>query len=295
MNVLSLFDGISCAQIALERLEIKCDNYFASEINEKAIMVTQQNYPNTTQLGCITQINGSEMPKINLLIGGSPCQGFSCAGKGLNFEDPRSKLFFEFVRLKNECEPSYFLLENVYMKEEWRDIISKYIGVEPIEINSNLVSAQNRRRLYWTNIIVDMNLEDKGLVIRDIIEDQPDKYFNWIPDWRTVNRIFRSNSICWDWLSPIRTGQNLTAYYLDKKSSSLGTSGLHILCDNKRIRWMTPIEYERLQTIPDNYTSSLSNAQRCKCLGNSFTVDIIVHLLKNLKRYNNEKYTEKSN
>ena len=152
MNVLSLFDGMSCGQIALNRSGIKYDNYFASEIDKWAIQVTQKNYPNTIQLGDVTKIKGSDLPKIDLVMGGSPCQGFSLAGKKLNFEDPRSKLFFEFVRIIKELKPTYFLLENVKMKKEWRDIITNELGCHPILINSSVVSAQNRERLYWTNI-----------------------------------------------------------------------------------------------------------------------------------------------
>ena len=136
MNVLSLFDGMSCGQIALNKVGIKYENYFASEIDEPAIKVTQHNYPNTIQLGDVTKIKASDLPQIDLLIGGSPCQGFSFAGKQLNFEDERSKLFFEFVRLKNELQPKYFLLENVKMKQEWQDVISEQLGVKPIRINS---------------------------------------------------------------------------------------------------------------------------------------------------------------
>ena len=148
MNVLSLFDGMSCGQIALNRANIPYDNYYASEIDKHAIKVTQHNYPETIQLGDVTEIKSSDLPQIGLLIGGSPCQGFSFAGKQLNFEDPRSKLFFEFVRLLKECKPKFFLLENVKMKKEYQNVISEHLGVEPIEINSALVSAQNRKRLY---------------------------------------------------------------------------------------------------------------------------------------------------
>ena len=140
MNVLSLFDGMSCGQIALNQLGIKVDNYFASEIDVPAITVTNANYPNTHQLGDVTKVSAKDLPKIDLLIGGSPCQGFSFAGKQLNFDDERSVLFFEFVRLLKETKPKYFLLENVYMKKEWQDVISKELGVEPIEIYSNLIT-----------------------------------------------------------------------------------------------------------------------------------------------------------
>ena len=150
-NVLSLFDGMSCGQIALNRAGITYDNYYASEIDKHAIKVTQHNYPNTIQLGDVTKIKSSDLPKIDLLIGGSPCQGFSFSGKQLNFDDPRSKLFFEFVRLVKECQPKYWLLENVVMKKEFEKVITEQLGVEPVKINSSLVSAQNRVRLYWAN------------------------------------------------------------------------------------------------------------------------------------------------
>ena len=171
MNVLSLFDGMSCGQIALNRAGIKYENYFASEIDQPAIKVTMANYPNTIQLGSVTEVKSSDLPKIDLLIGGSPCQGFSFAGKQLNFDDPRSKLFFEYVRLLKECEPKYFLLENVKMKKEYQDVITQHLGVKPIEINSSLVSAQNRKRLYWTNIPGVEQPEDKGILLKDIVFD----------------------------------------------------------------------------------------------------------------------------
>ena len=171
INVLSLFDGISCGQIALERVGIEVENYFASEMDKYAMQITMANYPNTKQLGDVKNVTANQLPKIDLLIGGSPCQGFSFAGAGLNFEDERSKLFFEFVRLKNELKPKYFLLENVKMKQEFQNIISEQLGVKPIMINSSLVSAQNRERLYWTNIPVVGQPNDKGILLKDIIED----------------------------------------------------------------------------------------------------------------------------
>src|SRR5574343_13324 len=190
ITVLSLFDGMSCGQLALQKLGIKVKQYYAAEIDKHAIQVTQHNFPNTIQLGDVTKVFAKDLPKIDLLIGGSPCQGFSFAGKQLAFDDPRSKLFFEFVRLKNECIPTYFMLENVKMKKEFEIIISKYMGVAPIEINSALLSAQNRVRLYWTNIaneayglFGDMQCmipqpKDKGILLRDILEsDVPDKYY----------------------------------------------------------------------------------------------------------------------
>ena len=172
INVLSLFDGMSCGQIALNKLGVKVNKYFACEIDKYAMQVTQHNFPDTIQLGDVQFVTKETFGnhKIDLVIGGSPCQGFSFAGKMLNFDDPRSRLFFEYVRLVNELKPKYFLLENVKMKQESKDIITKYMGVEPIEINSALVSAQTRKRLYWTNIPNVGQPKDKGIVLKDIIE-----------------------------------------------------------------------------------------------------------------------------
>ena len=208
-NVLSLFDGMSCGQIALERAGIEVENYFSSEIDKHAIKVTQANYPNTKQLGSVIDVKAKDLPKIDLLIGGSPCQGFSFAGKQLNFEDPRSKLFFEFVRLLNECKPKYFLLENVKMKKEWQDIISKELGIEPIEICSSLFSAQQRKRLYWTNINIDLSkLPKSNNVIADIL-DLPIKN-------KRENKILMSKS---DFKVKVRKN------YIDKKELALFLRG----------------------------------------------------------------------
>ena len=175
MNVLSLFDGMSCGRIALERLGIPVDNYYASEIDKYAIQVSQANYPDIIQVGDVTELDTSTLPKIDLIMGGSPCQGFSFAGKQLAFDDPRSALFFEFVRCVEELKPKYFLLENVRMKKEYLDVISEYMGVEPIMINSALVSAQNRVRFYWTNIPGIEQPEQRGIVLRDILETETDE------------------------------------------------------------------------------------------------------------------------
>lgn len=174
MNVLSLFDGMSCGQIALNQLGIKVDKYYASEIDQYAITITKKNFPNTIHLGDVTKVKAEDLEPIDLLMGGSPCQGFSFAGRQLNFNDPRSALFFEFVRLLKECKPKYFLLENVRMKKEYQDVITEHLGVEPIMINSALVSAQNRVRLYWTNIPNINQPQDKGLMLKDILENLED-------------------------------------------------------------------------------------------------------------------------
>ena len=172
MNVLSLFDGMSCGQIALTELGIKVDNYFASEIDKYAMQITQKNYPNTKQIGTVVDVKAENLPKIDLLYGGSPCQGFSIAGKKLNFEDDRSKLFMEFVRLKNELNPKYFLLENVRMKDDIADAIDELLGVKRIFIDSRDFTGHIRKRFYWTNIPVG-KIPKTNLKIKDIIDENP--------------------------------------------------------------------------------------------------------------------------
>lgn len=171
MNVLSLFDGISCAKLALERAKIKVTNYYASEIDKYAIKVSKANHPNVIHIGDVRNVNWFGLPPIDLLLAGSPCQGFSFAGKGLNFEDERSKLFFDFVRILKEIKPKYFLLENVLMKKEYENIITEHLGVKPIMINSSLLSAQSRKRNYWTNIPNIEQPKDKKIMLKDIIEN----------------------------------------------------------------------------------------------------------------------------
>ena len=204
MIILSVFDGMSCGQIALSELGYNVTKYYSSEIDKFAIQQTQHNFPNTIQLGSVTEIKAKDLPKIDLLIGGSPCQGFSFAGKQLNFDDPRSALFFEFVRLWKEIKAinpdAKFLLENVNMKKEYMRIISEYMGIFPVNINSNLVSAQNRNRWYWTNIKTkDVGLfdelwsdipqpEDRGILLKDILqpESEVDKKY-YLSNSVTVN------------------------------------------------------------------------------------------------------------
>ena len=178
MNILSLFDGMSCGRLALDRLGIKVDKYYASEIDKYAIQVSSANYPDIIQIGDVCNVKGEDYPDIDLVLAGSPCQGFSFAGNQLAFDDPRSALFFEFVRILKEVKPKYFLLENVKMKKEFLDVISEQVGVEPILINSALVSAQNRLRYYWTNIPGVEQPEDRGIVLRDILETEPDEKYD---------------------------------------------------------------------------------------------------------------------
>ena len=228
MNVLSLFDGMSCGQQALNRLGIKYDNYYASELDKYAIQITQKNFPDTIQLGDVCGVVAKDLPKdIDLLLAGSPCQGFSFAGKQLAFDDPRSALFFEFIRLLRELKPKYFLLENVRMKKEYLDVITEQVGgVEPILINSKLVSAQNRQRYYWTNIPNVTQPEDKGIVLRDVLETTPDNYT--LMSAKFVNR--QKNN---------KKGKGCLVDYTKEKASNLsaveyvknGRQGDYLACD----------------------------------------------------------------
>lgn len=324
MNVLSLFDGMSCGQLALQRAGIKIDKYYASEIDESAIQITQKNFPNTIQLGDVTEWREWNLPKIDLLIGGSPCQGFSYSGKGLNFSDPRSKLFFEYADILNHYEPKYFLLENVKMKKEWQDVISSYLGVEPVKINSALVSAQNRERLYWTNISNIEQPNDLEIFVYDILEDNVDeKYYmseKW-HKWWEENKDFQlrkkysalnpdkaitmkarqyanwnGNFICGAMRGRYlengirkdgkgKPTQRIEVRF-DSKTNCLTTvqkDNLLINESENRIRRFTPIECERLQTLPDNYTAGVNDSQRYKMLGNGWTVNIISHILGYIK------------
>jgi DNA-cytosine methyltransferase len=293
MNILSLFDGMSCGQIAINRVGIKYDNYFASEIDQNAIQVTMDNYPNTKQLGDVTKIKSSDLPQIDLLIGGSPCQGFSFAGKQLNFDDPRSKLFFEFVRLKNECNPKYFLLENVKMRKDFQDIISKYLGVEPIEINSSTVSAQDRKRLYWTNIPNVTKPENKYIYLKDILDDNVDDSL-FLSDtiasrYFPIDSIIKNNKSCV--IGKLSSHQGDRIFDTNCKGSSLSASGgnnggggCNIIFDPKtnKLRKLSVSECERLQTTPKDYTKIAKKTQRYKMLGNGWTVDVIAHIFKNI-------------
>jgi DNA (cytosine-5)-methyltransferase 3A len=374
MKVLSLFDGMSCGQQALERAGFKVDNYFASEIDKYAIQVTMANYPNTIQLGSVVNVDGYSLPKIDLLIGGSPCQSFSFAGKrkgmatkceteiltlehylelkeqGFEFEG-QSYLFWEYMRLLNECKPTYFLLENVEMGEKWEKVLSKAIGVNGIHINSSLVSAQNRKRIYWTNIGMESkglfgDLEsiieqpkDKGILLKDVLESAVDeKYFL---SEKMVDGLVAKDS--YGECKQIGMLSNETyndfsrrVYSTDAKARTIMGSGGNLndkagqylivemreviqlnpstesggkqpymqnrvydinginpalttlwnganLINTSRIRRLTPIECERLQTVADNYTNHISDSQRYKMLGNGFTVDVIAHIFSYIK------------
>jgi len=405
MNILSCFDGMSCGQIALNRAGFSVEKYYASEIDKYAIQVTMKNYPDTIQLSSITEWRNWNIEIPDIIIGGSPCQGFSFAGKQLNFDDERSKLFFTFVDILKHYKPKYFLLENVIMKKEYNDVISSILGdiypecvsqgelfrtgrLEPIQINSALVSAQNRNRLYWTNISGVTQPKDKGILLKDIIENaetEKDKsycidanYFKGssVENYQNksrrqmvmngniithnlqkrqgkgqggkghlqksdgksycldtgnmqaieitggafrgrnpentsdrtigapteqkleINKTGKSNaltSVSKDSLC-IEVGQadisgnesNKRVYSIEGKSSCMNTCGggnrePKISIDHVSWRKLTPIECERLQTVPDNYTNHVSNSQRYKMLGNGWTIDVISHIFSFLK------------
>ena len=375
MNVLSLFDGSACTRVALDKLRIPVTRYYASEIDKYAIKVAMKNYPDIVQVGDVSNLHtengiwwsskrGIDPIKIDLLVGGSPCQGFSFAGKQLNFDDPRSKLFWEYVRLLRELKPTYFLLENVRMKQEYQDVISDALGGKPIAINSRLMSAQNRYRLYWTNIPNVTQPDDKGIVLQDILEHgfaDRDKshcldanYFKGgnLKTYFTKHRrqlVFSSDGLCHVGDADIKGNDSIKrVYHPSGKAPTLTTMGgghrepkilcgawrgrytvdgvrqdhkhsvkgmteqrLEVRTDGKTnslttvqkdnvavhfdhdwndtrvfdLEWrkLTPLECERLQTLPDNYTNHVSNTQRYKMLGNGFTVDVIAHILKGIK------------
>jgi DNA-cytosine methyltransferase len=298
MNVLSLFDGMSCGQIALNRVGIKYDNYFASEIDKWAIQVTQKNFPNTIQLGDVSKVDGDSLPTIDLLMGGSPCQSFSFAGKrkgmrtkdnveivnfdeyvklkneGFEFEG-QSYLFWEYVRLLKTKKPKYFLLENVKMETKWKDIISDILGVDPIFINSNMFSAQNRQRYYWTNIEVDEIKKQNQTTLKDIIDKDSKDLQLTLKHHKGFLR-----SYAWKHSELNQKSRPILASYYKQPphcpyiKSDLSESGF---------RRLSPLECERLQTVPDDYTFGVSNSQRYKMLGNGWTVDVIAHIFRGIK------------
>jgi DNA-cytosine methyltransferase len=301
--VLSLFDGVSGARQAIERAGIKIKRYYASEIDKPAITATMHNYPDTIQLGDVTQVKASEMEKIDLLIGGSPCQGFSFAGKNLNFDDPRSVLFFEYHRIWKEVVAknpnAKFLLENVKMKEESERVISKTMGVNPILINSALVSAQNRERNYWTNIGLrpaglfgDLEStikqpKDRKIFLIDILETNVDaKYYL---SKKAIEYIFRDkmNARFLQSDENEKAGCVVSNYYKGVPYNAiqvLDTQGKQAVEVGSRIRRLTPVECCRLQTVKDDYfyhegKAIISETQMYKSLGNGFTIDVIAYIL----------------
>jgi DNA-cytosine methyltransferase len=322
MKVLSLFDGISAGRVALERAGIPVSKYYAAEIDKYAIQVTQKNHPATIQLGDINKWQEWNLGEIDLIIGGSPCQGFSFAGKQLNFDDPRSALFFKYVEVLKHYKPKYFLLENVVMKREYQDVISEALGVKPIMINSALVSAQNRKRLYWTNIEDITQPDDLGIHVKDILEDgwvDRDKahcidanywkggnlksyfekhrrqlVFDEPPYIATIlGRRVNERGVRDDYNKDIKAQQYVEQRHTGKSNCLTTVQKDNVVIyeplaqrtpvKDVKFRKLTPIECEKLQTYPDNYTAGVSNTQRYKALGNSWTVDVIAHIFKGIR------------
>ena len=287
MNVLSLFDGMSCGMIALQRAGIKVDKYYASEIDKYAIQVSKSNYDNIIHLGDVKNWREWDLPKIDLIIGGSPCQGFSFAGKQLNFDDPRSKLFFEFEKILKHFKPKYFLLENVKMKKESGKIITERLGVDPIEINSRLVSAQNRVRLYWTKIDEIKQPLDLGVSIKEVLDDGiavAARRGRYIVDGKRQDGKTLTKGLTKQYIE----------FRKDNKSNCLTTVSKDNVVVNKVLkervldteiewRYLNRRECERLQTLPEGYTDFVSENQAKKMIGNGWTVNVIAHILKGLK------------
>ena len=278
MNVLSLFDGISCGRIALERAGVSVNKYYAAEIDKNAALIAAKNWPENIQLGDVTKWR--EWPidwvSIDLLIGGSPCQGFSFAGKQLAFNDPRSALFFVYVDILNHIRsvnPDVkFLLENVKMKKEHLAVITEMLGVEPVFINSNLVSAQNRQRYYWCSWKVTQP-EDKGIELYQILESNPENVTE-------MSETFIKRQAGRKCLRTDFTGKASSLSAMEYVKN--GRQGDYIQMQPGRFRKLTPIECERLQTLPDDYTAGVSNTQRYKAIGNGWTVDVIAHIFSQL-------------
>ena len=387
MNVLSLFDGMSCGQLALERANVSVDNYFACEIDKYAMQIANKNFPNTIQLGDVTTANYYFDKDIDLLLCGSPCQGFSFAGKQLAFDDPRSKLFFEFIRIMNDLKPRYVLLENVRMKKEFEDVITEHMGFPPQLRNSSVASAQNRWRNYWFGVLINGKyeqiiippMEDKGLVLKDILQTDHDEppvpinernarhhknpnqkalcttatmykgagnngmtivdrlmpvgeaeeyaHYNYRATkevyhmdgkaptlltmqggnrepkvatyspkgGRIVNRRLDANGVRKDYQMDLPLEPQVEVRNDDKTNCLTTVQKDNVVVEGMTWRKLTPVECERLQTLPDNYTEGVSKTQRYKMIGNGWTVDVIAHILgemllpKKIKSINYEK------
>jgi len=274
MKVVSLFDGMACGLTALKRAGIKVSEYHAFEMDKHAIQIAKKNHPEIIHHGIITaDTDFKQFADIGLLIGVSPCQGFSFAGKQLNFNDPRSSLFFEFVRAKKEIQPRNFLLENVKMKKEYLDIISEKMGVDPILINSSLVSAQNRNRYYWcdweTNLPEDKNIQAIDIIVKEDKSVNTDGWYKW---WnRKAEYQLNKKYSCF--INEEKKGLCMVARQISNWNGNL-------VKHNKGIRFISPIEAERLQNLPDNYTDGVAKGHRYKMLGNGWTIDVITDLFK---------------
>ena len=387
MNVLNLFGGMEVGRLAMDRANISVDKYYSAEIDPYAIKIANKNHPDIIQLGDVTKINTKDLPKIDLLLCGSPCQGFSFAGKQLAFDDPRSKLFFEFIRIMNELKPKYVLLENVRMKKQFEDVITEHIGFPPQLLNSSSLSPQNRWRNYWFGMLINGKyeqiiippMEDKGLVLKDILQTDHDEppvpinernarhhknpnqkalcttatmykgagnngmtlvdrlmpvgeaeeyaHYNYRATkevyhmdgkaptlltmqggnrepkvatyspkgGRIVNRRLDANGVRKDYQMDLPLEPQVEVRSDDKTNCLTTVQKDNVVVEGMTWRKLTPVECERLQTLPDNYTEGVSKTQRYKMIGNGWTVDVIAHILgevllpKKIKSTNYEK------
>lgn len=324
MKVLSLFDGIGCCRIALERAGVIVDKYYASEIEKNAIKIATTNYPDIIELGNIRELSTNGLDDIDLVTFGSPCTNFSssgkrngmttktnvvldsldtyldCKSKGYAFEG-QSYLFWEAIRILRDIKPKYFLMENVKMADKWLTIVTNALGIEPIEINSSLVSAQNRTRLYWTNINFDLNIEDRGILLKDILEDT--SYLSpaairgrQLNKAAIVGRRINAEGHREDYNKKVPYVQCLEVRNTNRDKSNCLTTvakdnvltplgiGRHIDVYGKKLpyRYYTRLEYERLQTLPEGYTNCVSESAAKKAIGNGWTVDIIAHIFEGM-------------
>lgn len=280
IRVLSLFDGISCGKVALERAGVEVDKYYASEINQSAIKISEKNHPTIIRLGDINNWKswGIDLGSIDLVIGGSPCQGFSFLGKQLNFDDERSKLFFvyaDILKAIRELNPQVkFLLENVRMKKECQDVITNILGVTPHKINSSLLSAAKRERLYWTNIPIQQP-QDKGITFDDINLNTSEwlstDYINKVRNWKAQQDPIANATLI---------GSKSKLPCLTARGYNQSHSGMILITDGERYRYLTNNEAELAMTLPIDYTAGVSDRERAACLGNGWTVDVIAHILR---------------
>lgn len=284
INVMSLFDGISCGMIACERAGIKVNKYYSSEIDCNAIKVSQYHYPNIEQIGDVTKVDFAKYKDIDLLIGGSPCQNLSCMGDRKGLQGEKSKLFFEYVRALKELKPQYFLLENNYsMPAANKNIISEYLNVQPLMINSIAFSAQNRKRLYWTNIPI-MPIHEKQLTLANIVEPLSSKE-KYIVTKQVYKYVLSGEYIGRKIEKTVRANireLNQPSKCLGTGCGDIGNNTGVIIKYNKDYYKITPIEAERLQTLPDNYTINIPERKRYMVIGNGWTVDVIAHILNGL-------------
>ncbi len=323
MNVLSLFDGLSGGRVALKRAKINVNNYYSSEIDKYAIQIADKNYPMDTKhrLGDVTKLSKKQLKKLNidLLIGGSPCQGFSMSGKmngsstangievtslkqykklkkqGFEF-DGQSYLFWEFIRVLHIVKPKYFMLENVRVTKKWLPMFNEALDCEPIFINSNLVSAQNRPRYYWTNIPVKKMPKNKNILLKDILDDiemsanVPQGFFKTFDEVSRLNKGLISD-ISNDKACCLSTGStHYNKYLIHNIYGGFGETKPSVVIDETQTEYLyrkiTPVECERLQTLPENYTEGVSDTQRYKMIGNGWTINVVKHIFKGLKNEN---------